>query len=256
LLQRFQRADERYNSGLFHFGREKGRSEPDRLTPNLTVPDDVLEAFLRRMYWPEGPYDFSVFSPDVLGQVYEQFLGKVIRLKTPRTAVVEQKPEVRKAPCGSGSFLIDVYQYLLDWYRDYYVNSDMQKWMRSRPPRIQKNVSGNWRLTTAERKRILLAHVFGVDIDALAVEVTKLALLLKVLEASLNQRCMNSSNSSTSGSCPTSIRTSSAGTVSSGMPFTSLAREPSTPKSRDASTPSTGLTSSRTFVRDVALTSS
>jgi hypothetical protein len=40
----------------------------------------------------------------------------------------------------------------------------------------------NWQLTTAERKRILVAHLYGVDIDAQAVEVTKLSLLLQVLE--------------------------------------------------------------------------
>ena len=40
----------------------------------------------------------------------------------------------------------------------------------------------DWRLTTAERKRILLHNIYGVDIDPQAVEVTKLSLLLKVLE--------------------------------------------------------------------------
>jgi methylase of polypeptide subunit release factors len=39
-----------------------------------------------------------------------------------------------------------------------------------------------WRLTTAEKKRILVNNIFGVDIDPQAVEVTKLSLLLKVLE--------------------------------------------------------------------------
>jgi len=39
-----------------------------------------------------------------------------------------------------------------------------------------------WYLTTAEKKRILLNNIFGVDIDPQAVEVTKLSLLLKVLE--------------------------------------------------------------------------
>ena len=34
---------------------------------------------------------------DILGQVYEQFLGKVIRLTAGHRAVVEEKPEVRKA---------------------------------------------------------------------------------------------------------------------------------------------------------------
>ncbi len=42
--------------------------------------------------------------------------------------------------------------------------------------------AADWRLTTTERKRILLAHIFGVDIDSQAVEVTKMSLLLKVLE--------------------------------------------------------------------------
>ena len=40
----------------------------------------------------------------------------------------------------------------------------------------------DWKLTTAEKKRILLNNIFGVDIDQQAVEVTKLSLLLKVLE--------------------------------------------------------------------------
>ena len=40
----------------------------------------------------------------------------------------------------------------------------------------------DWRLTITEKKRILLSHIFGVDIDPQAVEVSKLSLLLKVLE--------------------------------------------------------------------------
>ena len=48
-------------------------------------------------------------------------------------------------------------------------------------------MGGNWRLTTAERKRILLNNIYGVDIDPQAVEVTKLSLLLKVLEGESEQ---------------------------------------------------------------------
>jgi hypothetical protein len=47
---------------------------------------------------------------------------------------------------------------------------------------IYQGKGGDWRLTTAERKRILLNNIYGVDIDSQAVEVTKLSLLLKVLE--------------------------------------------------------------------------
>ncbi len=36
---------------------------------------------------------------------------------------------------------------------------------------------GGWRLTTAEKKRILLNNIHGVDIDPQAVEVTKLSLI-------------------------------------------------------------------------------
>ncbi len=40
----------------------------------------------------------------------------------------------------------------------------------------------HWRLTIEEKKRILTTHLFGVDIDRQAVEVSKLSLLLKALE--------------------------------------------------------------------------
>jgi len=42
-------------------------------------------------------------------------------------------------------------------------------------------------LTIAERKRILLDHIHGVDLDGQAVEVTKLNLLLKCLEGETSQ---------------------------------------------------------------------
>ncbi len=47
---------------------------------------------------------------------------------------------------------------------------------------LVSRVRSTWQLTSAERKRILLNNIFGVDIDTQAVEVTKLSLLLKVLE--------------------------------------------------------------------------
>ncbi len=98
LCQIFRRADERYNSGLFHFRKEKDRPEPpDGLTLQLTIDDKVLKGILKELYYPESPYEFSVLPADILGQVYEQFLGKVIRLTPAHRAVVEDKPEVKKA---------------------------------------------------------------------------------------------------------------------------------------------------------------
>ena len=92
----FHLADNRYNSGLFHFGDYKGRGGfADKLTPRLQIDDKVLSDIIYEMYAP-SPYDFRIMSPEILGQVYEQFLGKVIRLDGAK-AVVEEKPEVRKA---------------------------------------------------------------------------------------------------------------------------------------------------------------
>lgn len=83
--------------------------------------------------------------------------------------------------CGSGSFLLGAYEFLLRWYRDAYAQNPT-RWTRGRSPRIRSGPEGEWFLTTTERKNILLRHIYGVDIDPQAVEVTKLSLLLKVLE--------------------------------------------------------------------------
>jgi len=215
LLRLFREADERYNSGLFHFQKERDRVEPpDDLTPGLEIDDAVLKKIIRRLYYPESPYEFSVLPADILGQVYEQFLGKVIRLTEGHRAKVEDKPEVKKAggvyytptyivdyivkntvgkllenktpkqaaklrildpACGSGSFLIGAYQYLLDWHRDWFASHDPKKSATGRNPVLYQAPGGEWKLTTTERKRILLQNIFGVDIDAQAVEVQALA---------------------------------------------------------------------------------
>ena len=85
LLQLFRNADDRYNSGLFHFRDEKGHADPpDELTPNLAIDDRVLKEILGHMYYPESPYEFSVLPADILGSVYERFLGKTIELSGSR----------------------------------------------------------------------------------------------------------------------------------------------------------------------------
>jgi hypothetical protein len=80
--------------------------------------------------------------------------------------------------CGSGSFLLGAYTFLLDYHRDWYLAHDPKK----HTDKIYQGRAGHYFLTIKEKKRILLNNIFGVDIDPQAVEVTKLALLLKVLE--------------------------------------------------------------------------
>ncbi len=84
--------------------------------------------------------------------------------------------------CGSGSFLIGAYQFLLDWHLGQYVNDNPEKQAKRKKPVLYQRDKGEWRLTSTERKRILSNSIYGVDIDPQAVEVTKLSLLLKTLE--------------------------------------------------------------------------
>ena|GEM_PF-3969973 len=66
-------------------------------TPSLKIDDKLLSDILSELYPPKSPYEFSVIGIEILGEVYEQFLGKVIRLTAGHQAKVEEKPEVRKA---------------------------------------------------------------------------------------------------------------------------------------------------------------
>ena len=255
LCELFKKADAKYNSGIFHFDKVPEREDPDILTPTIKIDDKVLKEVIGDLC--EGSYEFSVIPPAILGQVYEQFLGKVIRLTEGHQAKVEYKPEVKKAggvfytpqyiveyivkhtvgelvkdktprevaklsildpACGSGSFLIGAYQFLLDWHLEWYIRNlapllnqkvqitdpKIQSLLPEPLPRKKKllNVAelpiyrtgysnginlldrtrSDWALSTTEKKRILLNNIYGVDIDTQAVEVTKLSLLLKVLE--------------------------------------------------------------------------
>ncbi len=178
---------------------------------------------LINLYYPNSPYDFSVLNIEILGSVYERFLGKTIRLTTSHQAKVEEKPEVRKAggvyytpeyvvnyivkntvgkliegktpkqieklrildpACGSGTFLVRTYQFLLDYHLGYYTENNPEKHKKE----VYQYKENQWLLTTEVKKQILLNNIFGVDIDPQAVELTKLSLLLKVLENETRER--------------------------------------------------------------------
>lgn len=218
LIKYFLDADDRYNSGLFRFKKDKNdpKAPVDDITPKLILDDKVLKQIIRELYYPESPYQFSEIPVEILGQAYEQFLGKVIRIMpSGKGCKIEEKPEVRKAggvyytpeyivdyivkntvgkliegkkpkdiekikivdpACGSGSFLIGAYKYLLNHHLEYYTQAKKQT------KEIKNALTPDGRLTTNEKKRILLNNIFGVDIDSQAVEVTKLSLLLKAME--------------------------------------------------------------------------
>ena len=142
-----------YNGGIF------GRDIKDRhFSENLTISDSTLKYILKELY-DESPYDFSVIPIDILGAIYERFLGKVIKVVPSGKVEVIEKEEVRKAhgvyytpkyivdyiventvgelikdktpnqiskirildpACGSGTFLIGAFDRIISEHKKYY----------------------------------------------------------------------------------------------------------------------------------------
>ncbi|TVL73512.1 Eco57I restriction-modification methylase domain-containing protein [Brachyspira hyodysenteriae] len=211
LLKIFEKADGRYNSGLFDFSK-------DSISSSIEIDNKVIKEIINELYYPLSPYEFSVISVEIIGNAYEQFLGKTITIGKNHSAKIELKPEVRKAggvyytpeyivdyivantvgeaikgkkpeeianikildpACGSGSFLLGAYKYLLNYHIEYYNKiKDRAKFKGSKEDVIKENGD----LTIWIKKQILRNNIFGVDIDSNAVEVTKLSLLMKCLE--------------------------------------------------------------------------
>lgn len=209
----FSRANDRYNSGLFS-GLGLGSEDLHKSGQKLKISDELLMNFIKSLYYP-NPYEFSVMPADILGQIYEIMLAEDVTVVNNKTREIEVslKPEVKKkggvfytptpivdyiieetiAPlingksptnlrkvhivdpaCGSGTFLVSAFQYLLDYCTDYYA--------REYPKKLHIGANGTPSLGIDEKRAILESCIYGVDIDAQAVEVTKLSLLLKLVE--------------------------------------------------------------------------
>lgn len=204
LLTLFYKADKKYDSGLFDFIH-------DTLTPRIKVSDSTIINIVNDFYYPNSPYTFTVVDPKILGDIYEQFLSRKIFIND-KKVVIKQKPEAKAAngvyttpkfivdfilnstlqielqnkdkidqitlmdiACGSGIFLVEAYTALLNNYLKKYIDEEQYD-------KLRKDDSGDFQLTLAERKSILLKHIYGVDIDTNATEVTKFSLLVKILE--------------------------------------------------------------------------
>jgi len=207
LREEFKHYNIIFNSDLFR---------PREWENNLAIDFKVMKDIVWETY---NPYQFDVIPLEVLGNIYEQYLGYTARL-TDHQVKYELKPDVRKAggvyytpeyivdyivkntisklleklspkkikklrildpACGSGSFLIRAYEEISDYYRNekkkHQPKSKEEQRKLDLPPEEAEP-----RLTIYEKSAILRDHIFGVDIDEQAVEVTKLSLMLKMLE--------------------------------------------------------------------------
>lgn len=188
-------------------------------SPKFHAPDTVFGQVCSDLSSEQSPYLFSLIPIHILGSIYERFLGKVIVVDGD-LAKVEEKPEVRKSggvyytpdyivryiventvgkqiagktpgeisglrfadiACGSGSFLLGVYDALLRYHTAYYNAKAKGRTQEAQKAGCEKR-DGVWHLTLNQKRDILERNVWGVDIDAQAVEVAQLSLYLKLLE--------------------------------------------------------------------------
>ncbi|MBI4331856.1 MAG: N-6 DNA methylase [Chloroflexi bacterium] len=209
LREVFRRFDGYYDSDLFV-----------RHPVDSVVIDAVsLSGILKGLYDVPGgvaSYDFSVIEPDVLGAVYEQYLGYVPR-------VVRQKAKEAQARLDLGFATEEISLeagrqkrkqqgifYTPKWITDYVVKHTVGQFLAEQSHdqivnikildpacgsgsfliraydellRYHASVKGKTvtDLDQWERLPVLTGNVFGVDLDRQAMEITRLNLLLRSL---------------------------------------------------------------------------
>ncbi len=197
----FKSIDEDYNSKLFM----------PHLCEELVIDNDVLEKVIKGLFKTSDNtvhYDFSAIDADVLGNIYEQYLGHILKKTSKRAKLTESKAhrkeqgiyytptyvvdyivkntigelakdkkfdlkniKVLDPACGSGSFLMKAFDYLVTLDKNRNGNIDQTKLDLS-----------NVIITYGRKIEILKNNIFGIDLDPKAVEIAQLNLLLKAAE--------------------------------------------------------------------------
>ncbi|MDR0328039.1 MAG: N-6 DNA methylase, partial [Planctomycetaceae bacterium] len=129
------------------------------------------ESILDKEVRKEGGVYYT--PPFIVEYMVANTVGELLKDKTPEEMA---KLTIVDPACGGGVFLLGAYQYLLDWH--------------------EKHCG---KLTLTQRQKILMNNIFGVDIDPLAVEITKYSLSMTCsegkdfsLDLDQNIRCGNS----------------------------------------------------------------
>src|SRR3989339_226407 len=197
----FRKIDDIYNSKLF----------TPHLCENLEIDGEVLSKVINGLFRTSDNtvhYDFSAIDADVLGNIYEQYLGHILKKTDKRAKLAEGKAhrkeqgiyytptyvvdyivkntvgelakdkkfdlknvKILDPACGSGSFLMKAFDYL--------VTLDKKK--NGEVDQTKFDLSGA-SASYGRKVEILKNNIFGVDLDPKAVEIAQLNLLLKAAE--------------------------------------------------------------------------
>ena len=194
--------------------------KPNRDFEGLKIDNNLLHDFVVNNYFPMSPYRFDEIPIELLGTIYEQYLGKEFEVKN-RAIVLEDKPEVRKSggvfytpqnivetivqntigsyskgkkysevskitildpACGSGSFLITSFGKLIEYHLEYLLKNPKEVSQGKFFPDLVKDDRGEWKLSIEKKRDILQNNIFGVDIDQQAINICVMSLYLKALE--------------------------------------------------------------------------
>lgn len=98
-----------------------------------------------------------------------------------KSLLEEQEIRIADICCGSGNFLLSAYEFIVNHNIEWLVKNNCYSAMQDGSI-IMVPGTDTYRLSFARRREILLRNIWGVDIDPLAVEVTKFSLFLKLLE--------------------------------------------------------------------------
>ncbi|MBI4647264.1 MAG: N-6 DNA methylase, partial [Bacteroidia bacterium] len=194
LKKKFREFEDRYNSELFSF------EECDK----FDIPDNELEKIIKGI----NHTDFSNLSVHIIGEVYENYLGELLKASKNASVITEHKEHLKRKAQG-------IY-YTPDFIVNYIIANTVGKLLGkcNTVKDIEKIKvldiacgSGSFLIRAFDvfyeaykskinkgkkelhifdeleiRKKILLHNLYGVDLDERAVEIAKLNLLLRAVE--------------------------------------------------------------------------
>jgi adenine-specific DNA-methyltransferase len=120
----------------------------------------------------------AFYTPEyIVRYIVANTVGKQIAGKSP-----EQIAEMRFADisCGAGAFLLGTYEAVLDYVTGYY--NEPCNYQAGIAAGCVEKPDNTLRLSFEQKKQILLNNIYGVDLDPQAVEFTKLALYLRLID--------------------------------------------------------------------------
>jgi hypothetical protein len=189
----------------------------DRITiiNQINISDNVFDMLIESLYYP-SPYRFDVVPTKLLSDIYELFLAKklfiennnvneklkleyiktngavstpqylvrdLLKRTIPKNKLLENGLDgvfgtsILDFACGSGVFLVEIFDYLKDIIIEYYLTNNPSGY-----DSYFFRHNNETTLTIYGRRELISKCIYAVDIDPEAVEVARMSLSLKIID--------------------------------------------------------------------------